>query len=249
MDRIKAIIVDDEEAARNVLRILIHRAHPEIEILAEEGNLPMAAEKIKSVKPDVVFLDVEMPGYAGYELPSFIKEIDFEIIFVTAFDKYAIQAFELNAIDFLVKPVSRSRLSDAIERLKLRTREQRQIADYRQLLESMKKGRHESLIISELGQKRVLQLNTIIAINAQGAYCKVFLTDDSPLLVSKNLKYFEGALPEEGSFFRSHKSWIINLKKIKAYQPSDQSVLLDEGISARISKYRKQAFEHLFDSQ
>lgn len=104
MSIIKAILVDDEQRARSVLSNLIKRCDLNVDILAQCSCLENAVEEIKNLQPDVVFLDVQMPNYAGYEIANFFEEISFDIIFVTAFDEYAIKAFELSAIDYLVKP-------------------------------------------------------------------------------------------------------------------------------------------------
>ena len=117
MEIIKAIITDDEEGARNVLSQLLEYESPNIEITAKCIDVPSTVQAIKELKPDVVFLDIQMPVYAGYEIFNFFETIDFEIIFVTAYDQFAIKAFELNAVDYLVKPVSRHRLTQAIEKL------------------------------------------------------------------------------------------------------------------------------------
>ena len=109
MNKIKAIIVDDEKRARNVLDQLLSRNFDNIEVVAQCADVPSAVEEIKRLKPDVVFLDIQMPNYVGYELVNFFDKVDFDIIFVTAFDQYAIKAFELSAIDYIVKPIDRNK--------------------------------------------------------------------------------------------------------------------------------------------
>ena len=217
MSKIRSILVDDEPAARDVLERLLTRSCPSIEIMQKCVDVPDAVEAIKKHKPDVVFLDVEMPNYAGYEIVDFFDEIDFEIIFVTAYDKYAIKAFELSAIDYLVKPISRQRLIDAVAKLDQKVEEKSVVKDYQILKESIQNKEHEKIVISELGNKRVLLLNDIIAIQAKGAYSTIHLSNDKDLLVSKNLKHFESILPENGTFFRSHKSWIISTNHISSF--------------------------------
>jgi len=110
---LKAIIVDDESSARELLQELIKSYCPEIDIVASFKNLETAVDHIRMDKPDIVFLDVEMPQYSGYEILDFFDQIDFNIIFVTAYDKYAIKAFEVSALDYLLKPVEIERLKSA----------------------------------------------------------------------------------------------------------------------------------------
>ena len=113
----KAIIIDDEEAARSVLSNLLKRTCPQVEILELCENVPEGVKAIHKHKPDLVFLDVEMPDYAGYELVDFFDEVNFKIIFATAYDQYALKAFEVHAVDYLLKPFSQERFDQAIEKI------------------------------------------------------------------------------------------------------------------------------------
>lgn len=202
-----------------------------------------AVEAIRSQEPDVVFLDVQMPNYAGYEITKFFVEINFEIIFVTAYDQYAIKAFELCAIDYLVKPINRDRLVQAVEKLEKRISEKRQITDYQVLQESLKTEKLDKIIIPELGQKRVIPINELISIQAQGAYCKITTKDES-ITVSKNLRYFEDLLAGFDQFFRTHKSWVINLAYLSGYSKSNAEITLSNNNTVRLSRYRKELFEN-----
>jgi two-component system LytT family response regulator len=246
MAKLRSIIVDDESAARDVLERLLIRNCPSIEVLDKCHDVESAVEKIKELKPDVVFLDVQMPNYAGYEIVDFFDAIDFEIIFVTAYDQYAIKAFELSAVDYLVKPVNRQRLIESIEKLDEKIKQKNGFKDYQILKDSIQNKQFDKIIISELGNKRVLLLKDIIAIEAKGAYSTIHLVKDKNILVSKNLKHFESVLPEDNSFFRSHKSWIISTEFINAFNKNKGEISLNQGsILARLSKYKIQEFEEL----
>lgn len=245
METIKAILVDDELAARNVLTNLIQRNCPEVEILDTCENVPNAVEAINKLQPDVVFLDVQMPNYAGYEIVDFFDRIDFEIIFVTAYNHYAIKAFELSAVDYLVKPIKRQRLRESVEKLSSRMEEKTAIENYRLLRESMQHKEPEKIVISELGNKRILHLDDIIAIQGKGAYSSVYLMNQKELLVSKNLKHFESILPDTNQFFRSHKSWIINTNHMVTFNKNLGTVDLAQKVQAKLSKYRVMEFEQL----
>ncbi|MCJ8292701.1 MAG: response regulator [Flavobacteriales bacterium] len=245
MNQIKAILVDDERRARNVLSNLLARCCPEINILAECSTVLDAVEEINRLHPDVVFLDVQMPNYAGYEIVKFFDTIDFEIIFVTAYDKYAIKAFELSAIDYLIKPISRSRLAEAVEKLSEKTSEKHKLADYSVLLNSMQEKEFKQIVIPELGNRRVLELNSIVAIEADGAYSRVYLKDDQMITVSKTLKYFESVLPEDTDFFRSHRAWIINLKHLQLFNKTMRTVVLAENVIAKVSRNNVSKFQKI----
>jgi len=240
---IKALIVDDEAAARDVLDSLLLRISSTINVVGKCTDVPDAVEQIKLLKPDVVFLDVQMPNYAGYEIVNFFDEIDFAIVFVTAYDQYAIKAFELSAVDYLVKPINRLRLKEAIEKLEQHVFQKDAISNYHVLLDTLKDKELGKIVISELGNKRILQLSDIIAIEAKGAYSTIYLQNDKPLLVSKNLRHFESTLPENDVFFRSHKSWIINLEHIEGLNKSRGEIQMRNSILARLSKYRFAEFQ------
>src|SRR3989338_4013155 len=119
--KLKAILIDDEESARNVLSNLMARFCPEVNILQTCANVTEAIDAINTHQPDVVFLDIEMPNYSGFELVNFFEKVNFEIVFVTAYDKYAIKAFEVSAVDYLLKPIEIDRLKQAVERLITKT--------------------------------------------------------------------------------------------------------------------------------
>jgi len=243
MDNIRAIIVDDEQRARDVLSKLLERNCPSVTVVSTCVDVLSAVEKIKEVQPDVVFLDVQMPNYAGYEIVNFFDEINFEIIFVTAFDQYAIKAFELNAIDYLVKPVERLRLVSAVERVSAKLGQEKSKEEYEQLLCSIKEKEFKKIVIPELGNRRILEIEDIIALEAEGAYCKIYQTNNKPLTISKNLKYFEKKLQDQDGFFRSHRGWVVNLSHIKTMNKTDLTITLTNEIKAKISRTRIDAFE------
>jgi two-component system, LytTR family, response regulator len=240
---VKAIIADDESAARNVLRQLIELEHSDIEIVELCKDVPSTVEAILKHRPDVVFLDVDMPGYAGYEIVDFFEEIDFQIVFVTAYNDYAIKAFEINAIDYLLKPIHRSRLSDAILKLRKRLYEKNTTAQFHMLQKSLTDKSFEHIVISEVGRKQIVNFQDIVAIEAQGAYSILHLLDNKSIVVTKNIKQFEGMLSVSNQFFRVHKSWIIHLKHIQSYSNVHLEASLVGGIISKISKYKKSEFE------
>ncbi len=241
----KALIVDDEEAARNVLKRLLERNCPGLQIVGTANDVPSAVQLIQQEQPDVVFLDVQMPQYAGYEIVDFFDAIDFEIIFVTAYDQYAIKAFELSAVDYLVKPINRNRLIGAIEKLEQRVFEKNAAEKFQMLKDSLQQKSLDQIVISELGNQRILKISDIISIEANGAYSEIHLVKGQKVLASKNLKQFESMLTDGSSFFRSHKSWIINFKHIQNYSKSELEIGLSEQITAKLSKYKKSEFEAL----
>lgn len=242
MQLIRAILVDDEESARDVLENLLRRFCPEVELVAKCENVPQAAEVIREQKPDLVFLDIEMPDYAGYELVKFFTEVDFEIIFVTAYDQYAVRAFELAAIDYLLKPVDIERLKLAVGRVQ-REQDHKQQAQRMELLsQSMESRQPNNLIVSDKGQQHVVAIANIIAIEAQESYCTLH-TPERRYVMSKNLKHLETLLEADKNMIRVHKSWIVNKSHILHYSRSELLIHLTNGVTAKLSKYQKGDFE------
>lgn len=246
MKGLDVLIVDDEEAARDVLSSLIQRSNIQVDTMRSCSNLPDAVEEIKKSTPDVAFLDINMPDYAGYEIGDFFDEIPCELIFVTAYDKYAIKAFELSAVDYLVKPVERSRLQESLEKLVARIEQKQAQSNYRVLLESMRSKQLDRIVVSELndGQimKHILPLEEIVALEANGAYTTIFMIGGTTVLVSKNIKQMYAQLPDDSFFMRTHRSWILNLNFISSYSPSTGEVTLTNGITAKVSKASKEVF-------
>ena len=248
MEYLKTIVVDDEPRARNVLtKLLDHKDYQNLKVVAETHSVLGAVEKIKELKPDLIFLDVQMPKYAGYEIVDFFEEIDFEIIFVTAYDKYAIQAFEVCAIDYLVKPISRERLKQAVKKASLKLDNKKKIEQYELLSKSFKEGSFEKLIVPELNNRRIIDLKDIIAVQANGSYTILHLRDSINITTSKNLKYYEDSFSLCSYLFRSHRSWIVNINDVKRINRTKGFLELPESISARISRSHYDNFEKLIE--
>lgn len=235
-------MVDDEASARDVLENLLLRFCPEVELLDKCKNVQEAVDSVKRNRPHVVFLDIEMPNYAGYEIVKFFEKIDFDIVFVTAYDKYALRAFEIAAVDYLLKPIDIERLKLTVERLKTNL-DKKQLAERVSLMSStLQEKSLKNILISEKGHQEVVSLASIIAIEAQESYCNV-ITETSKYVVSKNLKHFENIFEEHPDFFRVHKSWLINKRHIRNYSKSELEINLTNGIIAKLSKYKKAEFE------
>ncbi len=242
MDLIRSIIVDDEEGARDVLDRLTKAFCPELQICGKYANLEAAARGIRELKPQLVFLDIEMPEYAGYEIVSFFEKIDFEIIFVTAYDNYAIKAFEVSAVDYLLKPVDIERLKEATSRAIRRIRTKSESRNFQLLKESLHTAAIKNLVVAEKGDQNVIPVKEILAVEASESY-SIIHTVQKTYIASKNLKHFEGVLTDNKNFFRCHKSWIINLDLIEKYSKTNGTVDLPNNLQAKLSKYRKEAFE------
>ena len=240
--KVKAIIVDDEESARDVLQNLLLLFCPNVEVVAKCENVLQAVDAIKKEEPDLVFLDIEMPNYAGYEIVNFFEKINFEIIFVTAYDQYAVRAFEIAAIDYLLKPIDIDRLKQAIIRVLQRHNTEQQSQRLSLLSSTLESKQLKNLVVSDKGQQHIVPITSIVAIEAQESYC-IIHTNDKKLVASKNLKHFETLLESMPQFFRVHKSWMINKDFLENYSKSDLSIQLRNGLTTKLSKYKKAEFE------
>ncbi len=199
-----SIIVDDERLARRELRSLLDEFEG-ISIIGEAENLTEAINLIQSNKPDVVFLDIHLSGENGFDLLEEVEK-NFKLIFVTAFDEFAIRAFEINALDYLLKPVNPERLAKTLERL-LETEDKPEVI--------VRKLEYEDRLFIEIGERSgFLKISSIKCICADGDYTHVFTADGKRHLVTKPLKEWEDRLPEK-YFVRIHRSTIINLEFIE----------------------------------
>lgn len=242
MQKIKAILADDEESARDVLENLLNRFCPQVELVAKCENVLQAVEAIKKEKPQLVFLDIEMPNYAGFEIVKFFSQIDFQIIFVTAYDQYAIRAFEVSAIDYLLKPVDIERLKSSVE--KACKQYDKEFLEQRLSLLSntLESKQIKNIIISDKGYRTIIAIESIIAVEAQESYCLIY-TSEKKYTVSKNIKHFELMFEGLPQFIRVHKSWLINKNQMKHYSKSELLIHMNSGITAKLSKYKKAEFE------
>jgi two-component system LytT family response regulator len=202
--KLKAVIVDDERLARNKLRLMLAK-HPEIQVVGEADSARGAREAIESLKPDVIFLDIQMPGETGFDLLASVSS-SFKFIFVTAFDEYAIRAFEVNALDYLLKPVNPDRLARSVGRLtaaRAAAEEGRKALDY-----------DDHLFLTVNDRSTFLKVSRIQCILAAGPYSAVVTSDGSRAMVLKSMKEWEERLPDK-YFMRIHRSSIINLEYVE----------------------------------
>lgn len=241
---ITAIIIDDEQRSRDVLKKTIDKYCADVQVIGSGESVDEGIELIGKHNPDVVFLDVDMPKGNGFTLFDKIKNPSFEVIFITAYEEYAIKAFRIAAVDYLTKPIDYRLLQEAVNRLKhkqkLYLKEQR----ISLLLENMTNRSDEfnkiALPINE-GYKLV-KITDIVYCQADGAYTTIHLINGDRIVASKTLKAFEDILPAK-TFFRVHKSSLINLNLVKSYSKSDGNlVIMEDGKVLEVSERNKRAF-------
>lgn len=235
-----AIIIDDEKRARVSLALLLQEYCPHITVVAECENLAEGVKAIRKLQPDFVLLDIEMPGHSGLELLDFFdeNEIDFKIIFTTAYQEYAIQAFKFSAVDYLLKPINPDQLSEAIVRLE---KQKQKIENYKLLKETINQDSLTKIAIPSGNTLIFIDTTKISHIKGEGAYSEVFCKNETKHLVSRNLKNFEDILCLDSRFMRVHKSYIVNFEQVVAYHKSDGGSLeLETGIQIPVSQDKAQ---------
>jgi two-component system LytT family response regulator len=242
---INAIIIDDEERARRTLRLLIETFCPDVKILGTYKNVPEGVLAINKLNPQLVFLDIEMPEYNGFELLGFFRDIDFEIIFVTAYNQYALKAFEVSAVDYLLKPVDSDLLVKAINKVgnRLQNNSMKERLSALQVNTQNEVFKRIALPVSD--GLLFIEIEEIVLLEADGAYTSVFLKDGSEILVSKRLKFFEEVLKERPAFYRPHRSFIVNINFVKKLNRNESTLELDNKKSIPLPRNKKSEFEDL----
>lgn len=241
MGILKAILIDDELKSRNNLRQLLLQYCPNVEIIAEAGSAVEALKIIRKLNPDLLFLDIEMGTVSGFDLLRLLHDQqNFEVIFVTAFDKYGIQAVKACAIDYLLKPINILELSNAVEKATIQINPKKENERLKELVANIDRGDDEKRIAIPLSDKIVfLAINKIIRLEAEGNYTHIHLDNKKQYLVCKTLKEYQELL-ENHNFLRTHQSHLINFRKISAYVKTDGGyIAMDDGSQVPISRQKR----------
>lgn len=241
---IKSIIIDDEKKSRETLRGLLTKySSDDVEIVGEADGYASGIEIIKLAKPDVVFLDIQMPDGSGFKLLEDIGEINFEIVFTTAYDQFAIKAIKYSALDYLLKPIVPEELKNTIEKVIRKKSDGTINRNIKVLLENLKHKESESqrIILSTAEGMHVIDVKNIIRCESDDYYTRFFFRDAKPILVSKTLKEYEELLREH-DFIRPHKSHLVNLRFVKSFMRNDGGyIVLDNGDNIPVSRRKRES--------
>ncbi len=241
----KAILVDDEPDGIRTLQKLLERHCPGVKIEATCANAAIAKKQIEAIKPDVVFLDIQMPGQTGLEMIAELTDKNFEIIFVTAHNEYILQALQYSAADYLLKPVDEDRLIEAVQRAEKRLKEGKKEELTETLLHNLSnKGNPTEmrLCLPTLKGFIILKLDEIIYCEAERSYTIFHLEANKSVIVSKPLLDYENLLGDAG-FLRIHKSFLINLRHVKEYQRGEGgTVIMNNNSEIEVSRRKKEQF-------
>lgn len=249
---IRAIIIDDESDSRDVLSAILTEYCPQITGIYEASDLLSGVKAIKKHRPELVFLDIEMPQHSGLQILEFLDKEDFkfEIVFTTAYSKYAIDAFQVSAIDYLLKPLRPKQVREAITKFENAQGKNQMYDRLLELSTKLKTSLIDKIAVPVSDGVLFMELDQIICLQADRMYTKLNTIDRGELLISKPLKYFESLLKGAESFYRPHRSYLINLKHIKQFIKKDGAyIVMEQDIMVSLSKDKKDEFIKFLNTQ
>ncbi len=241
---IRTVLVDDETDSLRILQRLLESYCPKIHILGTAEGVETALKLIRLTKPDLAFLDIEMIQGNAFDLLNQLLPLEFQVIFVTAFDEYAMRAFKYSAVDYLLKPVDVDDLRRAVDKVAARMGEKVDLSHIKTLLENVNaiQASQQKLGIPTLTGLSFVAISDIIRLESQGHYTSIFLRNGERVMTTRNIKEYEDLLPA-AIFYRIHNSHIINLQKIEKYQKGRGGyVIMEDGSSIEVASRRRQDF-------
>ena len=245
---IRTLIIDDESHIRITLSRLLEKHCKQVKLVGEAHNVETGRSAIIKLNPDLVLLDVEMDDGNGFDLLNTLKQIDFKVIFITAYEKYAVQAFKYSAVDFLLKPVNPLELAEAVDRVS----EIKQ-SDYNIRLKTLEENflskdpNTRKIILRTHETIHLMNVSSILYCESDGCYTYVHTDEEEKILISKPIKEYDELLSDAG-FFRIHKSYLINLKHIKRFEKTDGgSIVLTNNHKIPVASRKKEELLEMFD--
>lgn len=237
----KILLIDNETEVRELLKEMIEATAPGVHQLDEADGVATGLQKINTFRPDIVFLDVEMGDGTGFDLMNQVQQPSFQLIFTTAHNKYAVQAFKCSAIDYLLKPVDITELENSLLKAGNNiagSNLSRQLAVLMQQLSTKETG-DKQIVLKDSEASYFVRLSDILYCEAEGSYTRFYISTEKPIVISKNLSTYEEMLGVYG-FIRTHHSYLVNPSRIKMYDKTDGGTLiLDSGHTVPISHRKK----------
>ncbi|MCB0572542.1 MAG: response regulator transcription factor [Phaeodactylibacter sp.] len=235
---LNALIIDDEPEARAMLRHMLARYCPEMRIMGEAGGVIDGISAIRNISPDIVFLDIQLADGTGFDLLIDFPQPEFGIIFITAYGRFALKAFQYNALDYLVKPIAPEALSRAIRKVKTNLSQHLYPEQLSRLLKMIKTREVEKIALSTNEGLAFLRLKELARLESSGSYTTFFTLSGKKVMVARTLRKFEELLPAD-SFFRTHQSHIVNLDFVSRILKEDGGyALMEDGTRVPVSRRR-----------
>jgi two-component system LytT family response regulator len=243
---LRSIIIDDEPMGINSLKTLIEVYISDVKVVAESTSAGEAIELIENYKPEIVFLDINMPEMSGFELLEKLRWKNFSLVFITAHQQYALKALKNNAVDYLLKPVDYEELQAAVAKIQKQQlkKESTHIVNYSKLLHELDDYYYKNKMLVNLKSGiEAVDLDDVIYLESKSNYTRLHLSSGKIIITSKTLKEFEDQLCLTNlPFMRVHKSFIINLKRVTKYMKSEDIILLDDTFKIPLSRSKKDVF-------
>lgn len=239
----KVVLIDDEKMIQKSLKGILDNFVDEVTVVATPNNVAQGIEAIEKHKPDIVFLDIEMPDGTGFDLLKKLPKIDFSLVFCTASNLHAIQAFKYNAIDYILKPFDVEDVVSSVRKAKESLKMKQQQVSVEQLLSFMQdsKKTKDKLVLKTMSDMFIVPIDEIYNCKSDGGYTVFMLKDERTIMVSNNLKTYESILLEH-NFIRTHRSHLVNINYIDRIQKKDGGIIvLTNGVEIPISSRRKDA--------
>ena len=243
MKNIKAVIIDDEPDSSSLLQLQLQKNCPHVTVIKSFNSSVAALDELDLLQPDLVFLDIEMPEVNGFELLEKLMPLSFKVIFITAYNQYAIRAFRFNALDYLVKPVDNKELCEAVDKAS-----ENASPSASQLMEALKQSAGETIkkiAVSTQAGVTFINLEDIIYAEASGNYSKLVMNEGPGFIISKTLKDIQEML-EEKHFFRIHRQYIINLNKVKHFNRNDNLLTMENNAELPVARIQKEKLSEKF---
>jgi two-component system, LytTR family, response regulator len=239
---LRVVLIDDETEARRNLQQLLTQFCPGVEVIGEAVGVQEGIELIRQTHPEGVFLDIQMQDGTGFDLLSAFPEPSFHVVFVTAYDQYAISAFEFNAVDYLLKPIEVARLTHAVEKMEQLDSSDQYFQQINMLLSGMRNQRLETIILLTQEGQHYIKLENIIRLEADKNYTTFFCHNRKSIVVSETIKKYEEILPAD-LFFRSHQSHIVQRKFVKSFiKESGGFIEMTDGGQVPVARRKKDGF-------
>jgi two-component system LytT family response regulator len=242
MKKYQALIVDDERGNRELLSKLLREHCPQIDHIAVAHSVKEAEAQLSKGGIDVVFLDIEMPRENGFDLLNKLGTVDFKVIFVTAYDAYALKAIKYSALDYLLKPVDPDELIVAVRKLDAAESQQAQLD---LLTHNLQHHEDRRIALATQDEVRFVRVRNIIRLQAEANYTQVYLEGEEPVLLSGNIGHFEKLLNDQ-QFYRSHQSHLVNLRQLKKYVKTDGGYLvMADDSEVPVSRLKREEIKRL----
>ncbi len=241
---IKTLIIEDEQKSRDVLMKIIEKSCPELKVVGNATNVTEGVDLIKSLKPDLVFLDITMPDGSGFDLLEQVADQKFDLIFATASNSHAIRAFKYSACDYLLKPIDVEELRNAVLRVVKRKSEAPDMGNLNFLIQHLKRSddNFQKITLPTGNAYEIINLKDIVRCEADGSYTYFYLVDKRKLMVSASLKHYEELLPEQ-DFIRVHHHNLINMNHVVRFLKEDGGyAVMSDGSKIEISRRKKDQF-------